>query len=571
MEYIIGSVILIVIIIAIALFWRKREYKEVDQLEAAKLDIQHRPILEEMTKVKQLNMNGQTEELFEGWRASWIQVVDVKLAEADTLLFDAEEYIDKFRFKKSREIRDKIRHMLSDAEKEMNLILEELEELMGSDEKNKEEMAAIQADYQHAKNELFSQRHTYGKASEAIERKIDAVEPKLTQYREMTEQGNYLAARELVLTLADEVAYILLLLQEIPELYNETHYSIPSQLSELKEGFEEMRNAGFPLSHISIEEDAAAIQSSINKGKTHVNQLEMDDAKRLVAAMHQHIDTLYDSLEKEVEARSYVTENWEGTTDLLNRLIEQNQALQTETEFVRQGYQLDQNDFGIPKDLDKKLLRIEKKFSILKERRLTSDTAFSALSGELEGIRTELHEIEPAQTDFKDRLQRLRQDEVRVREIDHHLRGLLKEQERLLRHANLPRCPEYISAQFDSAYDQLDLLEKSLNDKPLNIISIQQHSSTSEAMVESVCKETEEMIQSAQSVERVIQYGNRYRSRHETVYIGLNEAELLFRKGQYQDALEQAASAIEKVEPGALKRIEELSGSQIEEKQFAKQ
>ncbi|KIL46339.1 septation ring formation regulator EzrA [Jeotgalibacillus campisalis] len=571
MEYLIGSVILIVIIIAIALFWRKREYKEVDQLEAAKLEIQHRPILEEMTKVKQLNMNGQTEELFEGWRASWIHIVDVKLAEANTLLFDAEEYIDKFRFKKSREIRDKIRHMLSEAEKEMNQILEELEELMGSDEKNKEEMETIQADFKLAKNELFSQRHTYGKAAEAIERKIEAVEPKLSQYNEMTEKGNYLAARELVLTLADEVAMILFLLQELPELYNETHYSIPSQLSELKEGFEEMKHAGFPLSHIPIEEDTDSIQASIEKGKICVNQLEMEEAKRLVAAIHEHVDTLYDSLEKEVEARSFVMENWDTTTDLLNHLVDQNQALQTETEFVRQGYQLDQNDFGIPKELDKKLLRIEKRFSILKERRLTDDTAFSALSEELDGIRMELLEIEPAQTDFKDRLQRLRQDEVRVREIDFKLRGLLKEQERLLRHANLPRCPDYISAQFDSAYDQLDLLEKSLNDRPLNIISIQQNSSTSEAMVESVCKETEEMILAAKSVERVIQYGNRYRSRHETVFIGLNEAELMFRKGQYQDALEQAASAIEKVEPGALKRIEELSGNPIEEKQFAKQ
>ena len=30
--------------------------------------IQNKPILEEITKVKTMNMNGQTEEMFESWR-----------------------------------------------------------------------------------------------------------------------------------------------------------------------------------------------------------------------------------------------------------------------------------------------------------------------------------------------------------------------------------------------------------------------------------------------------------------------------------------------------------------------
>ena len=88
-------------------------------------------------------------------------------------------------------------------------------------------------------------------------------------------------------------------------------------------------------------------------------------------------------------------------------------------------------------------------------------------------------------------------------------------------------------------------------------------------MIDAVYNDTKEMIETAQSVERVIQYGNRYRRKYETVYIGLNEAELLFRKGEYQKALEMAAEAIEGVEPGALKRIEELSLKDTKEGQYA--
>ncbi|WP_165967100.1 septation ring formation regulator EzrA [Jeotgalibacillus sp. S-D1] len=571
MEYLIGSVILIVIIIAIALFWRKKEYKEVDQLEAIKLEIQHRPILEEMTKVKQLNMNGQTEELFEGWRKTWTQVADGKLAEVDSLLFDAEEYIDKFQFKKSKTLRDTIRIMLDEAEKDMNQILIELEELMGSDEKNKEEMETIQSDYKIARRELFTQRHTYGKAAEAIERKIEAIDPKLIQYNEMTENGNYLAARELVLLLADEIELIKRLLDELPEMYNETYYTMPSQLSELKEGFEEMKVAGFPLFHITLEKDAELIQSSIDQARTHVNRLEMQEAGILITAIHDQIDNLYDLLEKEVDARANVAEFAEPTGQWLYSQQDQNLSLKSETEFVRQGYKMDKEDLDVPREIEKKLLRIDKKYTVVKERLNAGQTAFSILWDELKIIREELEAIAPAQNEFKEQLQRLRQDEVNVRDLDQELKHMLKEQERKMRHANLPRYPEYILDQIDDAHDQLYLLEQSLSEKPLNLITIQQHASTSSVMVEAACQETEKMIQTAQAVEKVIQYGNRYRSKHEEVYIGLSEAELLFRKAQYQEALEKASEAIEMVEPGALKRIEELTGDAIQDRQYVKQ
>ncbi|WP_010099199.1 septation ring formation regulator EzrA, partial [Ornithinibacillus scapharcae] len=48
-----------------------------------------------------------------------------------------------------------------------------------------------------------------------------------------------------------------------------------------------------------------------------------------------------------------------------------------------------------------------------------------------------------------------------------------------------------------------------------------------------------------------------YRSKFPLLAARLAEAEGLFRSYNYEVALEQAASALEEVEPGALKRIEE--------------
>lgn len=74
----------------------------MDRLEAWKIDLLNRPILDELSKVKRLNMTGQTEELFERWRNQWDDVVTVKLPNLEEMLFDAEEYIDRYRFQKAK-------------------------------------------------------------------------------------------------------------------------------------------------------------------------------------------------------------------------------------------------------------------------------------------------------------------------------------------------------------------------------------------------------------------------------------------------------------------------------------
>ena len=70
MKTIIMPVIVLIILTTIAFLFRRKHIQEIGRLEKEKLQIQHKPILEEMTKVKQLNMTGETEEKFERWRTN---------------------------------------------------------------------------------------------------------------------------------------------------------------------------------------------------------------------------------------------------------------------------------------------------------------------------------------------------------------------------------------------------------------------------------------------------------------------------------------------------------------------
>src|SRR3954451_5454212 len=141
--YFIGFFILLLALFVWGYIIKKRYFKEMDRLEAWKIDLLNRPILDEMSKVKQLNMTGQTEELFERWRSQWDDVVTVKLPDLEEMLFDAEEYIDRYRFKKAKEVQQAIDTKLQETEDEINKILEQLHELVGSEEKNRVEIEQL--------------------------------------------------------------------------------------------------------------------------------------------------------------------------------------------------------------------------------------------------------------------------------------------------------------------------------------------------------------------------------------------------------------------------------------------
>ena len=86
MGYVIAAIIIIFCVLLLTYFIRKKYFKEIDRLESWKIDIMNRPVLDEMTKVKQLNMTGQTEKLFDGWRKEWDEIVACVLPDIEGIL-----------------------------------------------------------------------------------------------------------------------------------------------------------------------------------------------------------------------------------------------------------------------------------------------------------------------------------------------------------------------------------------------------------------------------------------------------------------------------------------------------
>lgn len=530
----------------------------MDRLETWKLDITDRPVRDEMSKVKQLNMTGQTEELFERWRNQWDDIVTVKVPNLEELLFDAEEYIDRYRFGKVKDAQKQIEKKLEEIEEEIKSILSELNDLVGSEEKNRVEIEQLKDSYREAKKNLLAHHHSFGKAEKYLEAQLNEVTTKFQEYEEKTKNGNYIEARETVLHINVQLETIKKQMEMIPQYLIECQSILPSQLSDIREGFLEMLKQGYYLEHIQLVDEIHDLEEQIKICLNNLEEVKLEQAEEEIREIRSRIDILFDLLEKEVHAKHFVMQNEGATNDLLDTILKENEQLNNELMEIQQSYHLTEEDFEKQMQLENGLNSLYKRFDILCEKVKNNETAQTAVCEELTEIKEQLDVFREEQQNFFFKLQELRKDEMEARDKILELSKKVTETVREISKSNIPGVPDDFKDLFQDGKESIESVKQQLQEKPLNISSVNQYLEIAVLTVDKLIGATYELLQSAMLAERVIQYGNRYRSQYPNVSRALDEAEKSFRNFDYQIALEQAATSIQSIDPGAIKRIEKL-------------
>ncbi|WP_033543303.1 septation ring formation regulator EzrA [Planococcus sp. CAU13] len=558
-EYIIIAVIILLAVIIVGFMFRKKHHAEIERLEQLKLQIQNKPILEELTKVKQLNMNGQTEEMFERWRAVWTEVMDIHIPNIDGMLFDAEDAVDRFNFKKASTSEKNAEEKIDQVDRQMNDILIELEELIGSDEKNRSEMDLLRDQYRQARKSLLAHQYSYGAAAVPLEKKLETFTPQFEEYDDLTAQGNYLKAREIVIGLSGEGQTTFRLIEVIPPLLADIQTKIPSYINELRSGIREMESQGYYLEHLEISKQLDAMEEELAAAKEQVSRLDIDEPKAAVEEMKEKVDSFYELLEKEVESRHYVDQHKNATAAMLEKITLETREMSDECAVVQQSYKIPEQEAKIPKSCLETLEDLQKRFDLLQSRTEEDQSAYSSLHQELSEIRSELEKIDTTRADFSESLKSLRTDEHKARARLDILKRKLQETDRMLHKANTPGIPEEMDIRLEEAEENLFVAMQGLQEVPLNMKLVDNYLVKAERSIEEVEEKSIEMIENVQLIERIIQYGNRYRKTNPQMNHKLMEAEESFRQLRYSKALEEAATAVENFEPGSMKRIEVLS------------
>ncbi|MGO4888730.1 septation ring formation regulator EzrA [Anaerobacillus sp. MEB173] len=556
--YIYGIILLFVIVIAYGAYARKKVYKEVDRLEAWKIEIMNRPITDEISKVKSLKMSGQTEEKFESWRSEWDDIVTVQLPDIEEYLFDIEELANKYRFIKGKDLVSKVHQRLEEIESRLKEMAQEIDELVHSEEQNRSDIVTIRNLHKELKKKFSSKKATLGETAESFEHKLTEVSSKFEVFDQLTGEGNYFQARELLLVMQEQLEDTEAKMELIPQLIAQLDTVLPGQLSDLASGMKEMEEDGYVLEEFELEKDIEAIYEQLTEVRKHFEAVELEQMEQKLGEITQEIDRLYDTLEGEVFAKQFVQDELGNLHTALTRTHGEMVELKEEAETVRLSYRIAEQEMQLHKTLEKQLKELAKKFSVIDDVTINQKHSYTTIRELIEEFQQQLLEIRETTQKCKQNLTTLRKDELKAKEQLKQLHKKIMDGKSLVHKSNIPGLPQKVMLKHDEALQKLDDVNQQLDEIPLAIDTVNEKLQDALENVEEAYQLIVETIEKSTTAEYIIQYGNRYRSGNQALHVELLEAEYQFRSYDYDQAIEIAVKALEKIEPNILEKINKM-------------
>ena len=552
---IMGLIIVIGLVVVYGALMRRKIYQDVDRMSNWKINVMNRPITDEISKVKNMTMGGETEQKFEVWRRDWDEILTHKLPMVEEMLFEAEEYADKYRFKRSREVLIQTQRKMDEIEHLLSKMLEDLQVVVESEEQNKKNIVPIKERFHELRKTLLTKRGEFKEAIGYLESKLSSIEKQLAQHEEETANGNVILARDIL----GEVAVLLEELEkqvlDVPKLYKDIRVIIPYRLKELDNGVTEMLEDGYLLEHLKIEEFKQGLHNHLHVYEQGMQKATFDDVAEGLEETFEQLEWIYNQLEKEVETRHLLKKElpvFEHDLELVGQNI---LKMNEEMIEVQKSYILEERDFKTQESLDRVYKKLEKEFEEVDLVYKENHQAFSILFEKVEDMRGHLKELHANAKTYREKLDTLRKDEWKAKEILQGLKQKLIESRRRVQKSNLPGLPQSYITILDDANECLTDVKEALDQKPLDMEAIQRVLDEADHKVSLVLDKTIEMAESAILTEKLIQYGNRFRRSYNHVDAELKRAEAYFRSYNFVEAVEVAASAVESVDPGVTKRF----------------
>lgn len=556
MAVVVGIILAIIVCLTIALIVRKRVYDQVDHIEKWKLDIMDRDVAKQIGKIKTLNLSGETLEKFEEWKDEWEKIVTKSLPDIEKYLMDAEEAADRFLVPKANKILKEAENHLEKIEEEIKEIIGELEELLYAEETGRGGAEELKPKIKGLRSMLSQSRYQYGKAEKQFDKEIDELEAILDQYDAFVNDGDYLKANESISELKESTEKVENKLDTFPDLLKQVKQELPSQLTNLSSGMKEMRESGYRIKHLGFEKEIITYQEQLKDIESQLETADITDVEQLLQQIETRILEMYEALEGEAIAKNYIEQKGPEYEDSVNQISATYETAKIEVEEIKKAYYVEDDDMERFQTMGKAIKALKGHVEELHQSIEDDKQSHSELKKGIEEGFKKIAQLEEEHESFKKSIANLRKDELEARDKLVEMRGQLTDLNRKLKKSNIPGVPSYIWTRFETAIQKNEKVMEALETYPLDMNNVQQALTEAKKSIEQAYEQVDMMLDQAYLTEQVIQYANRYRSKHSDLDNKLKEAERLFRNYEYELSLEHAAKAVEEIEPGSLQKIE---------------
>ncbi len=553
--FILAVILIIVTIIIIKRNQNKKYKKEIEELDIRKNSLIGVSVLSEITKVKELIKTDNLKDKLEDWDNTFINIRDEKIPELTDLISDADFLIDRKDYKQAIRKIANIEIEINSLKKKTDHLLDEVRLITNSEERNRALITKLKIVYREDQNKYERTKKEYGEIGVYIEEEIERIDNLFAEFEKAMDNNDYVSVEKKINILDDKINKLGKLLEDIPTIVLMATVLVPNKIDEAITYYYRMKRDGYPLDYLNVEYNIKEIKKKVDNIIDNLEKLELGESIIELKTFIEYFNQLYNDFDKEKECKDIFRQNIKELgykIDNINKVV---RDIYLQIDDIKYNYNLSDEDINKFSILNKNLEKINQDYKILVDQGKMKNFAYSKLVDELNGLSLKLSRLQD-DLDFQLRsITSMKDDETRAREQLSTIENLLKKSKYRLKDYKIPVIPSSYYIELTEAQDAIREIVKELSKKPIVIKILNIRVDTARDLVFKIYNKTNDMIKIASSCEKVIVYGNRYRSTYEEIDIALTKAEELFKRGKYKESLDLSLKSLSFIDKNISEKI----------------
>ena len=545
-------IIAVILVTVVLVVLEKNRYnkfrKEVEKLDKEKNLIASTPVYTELAKVESIVKNDRMEEKYKNWQRRFENIKENKINVLNDMINELDIATSQKDYKNIDQKLAKVEMEIYKVRESANKLLSEIQEITVSEEKYRSIVTKLKAKYRNLTSLFTNHKNDYEDIAETISLQLENIEKRFLDFEHVMEKNEYDEVVHIVKALDTMIDHMNVVIEEVPNLVLLAEKLIPKRVEEIISTHDNMIERGYNLEYLNIQYNMDECSKNVNNILDRIRVLNLYDCMFELKTILDDLDSILNSFEDEKLARK----NYEDLViDFDNKLKKTNRIVKDiykQLDDIKSMYDLSDSDLTELNNIKLRLTAITKDYKNLIKGINDSSKPYSYYYTEIINYMNLLREIEVNLDDNLKSLGSMKDDEIRAREQLEEISDLLKQCKLKIRSYKLPIITNNYFVELSEANEAIDEITKELTKKPIVIKVLNTRVDNARDLVFKLYNTTNDMIKTAQLAEMAIVYGNRYRSELREIDKGLENAEMLYHKGSYKDALDVSLSSIELIE-----------------------
>lgn len=343
-------------------------------------------------------------------------------------------------------------------------------------------------------------------------------------------------------------------LKDLPSYVYVVSDLLPSKIDKVDELITSLEGDEYALEEMNIAARRQEVDEQMEESIVHVKNVDIKGAAEVLEPLTGLIEELVIDLGKELDSYKQFKEKWRESYNELQRLTDVYQNTMKEYRRLITEFVIDEEEVVISKKYEE-FKQIQKDANDLIEQMESGHFAYADMLEHVENLYDRMMQHDAYLEEFKKQKEDIDTKNQKTEELLENINIVLLEIKSEIKNEHLPLVNDSYRDYIADSYNKVEEIKRFKTHKPVVLNELCAKVEGARDVIYKLYDNVHNMIVTAGMVEDAIVYANRYRSMFLEVNTELTKAEVLFRNGEYRNALQVAVDILERLEPG---KYEEL-------------